>query len=197
MTTAPGISGSWTTARPLQLPRRKPVPLIVTGRHQRYRVQTAAWLDRHRIQVERLVMRDWEWGAGGFDREAVARFKADRLRETQLPYFAESDPWQAARIADLSGRRVICPAAGRVLLPPKAPPVATVPPPPTVPPPRPSIRSQHDEIQAALACPHRTKCGCNAADCAAGKGPAESPNRVDLDWCRRCPETRARLEATA
>ena len=46
-------------AEPLYLPRRRPVPLIVTARLERYRSQTEQWLARWGIQCERLVMGPW------------------------------------------------------------------------------------------------------------------------------------------
>lgn len=111
------------TAKPLYLPRRAVVPLIVTGRHERWRAETVAWLDRHGVQFERLVMRDFEatdWI------EDVSRFKASHYTASDCKLFAESESDQAKRIAQLSGRPVLCPVLGRVLKVPRAPDPARV-----------------------------------------------------------------------
>lgn len=107
-------------ARPLYLPRRSQVPLVVTARHERYRPETVAWLDRHGISVARLVMRDWdcpdeEWV------QRVASWKGEHYVQSSLPLFAESEPAQAELIARTAGKPVLCPAAGRVFRPPARP----------------------------------------------------------------------------
>jgi uncharacterized HAD superfamily protein len=105
------------SAAPLFLPRRLPVPLIVTGRHERYRPQTVAWLARQRVRVERLVMRDWD---GAHDPMRIAGFKARHYAASACGLFAESELAQAERINHLTGKPVLCPAAGRVY-PPRDP----------------------------------------------------------------------------
>jgi hypothetical protein len=104
------------TISPLYLPRRRRVPLIVTARHVAYEPETRAWLDRHGVAVDRLVMRD-RGGPGdhGHDPDAVARWKARHYREGRCTLFAESDPVQAEIIARESGKSVLCPAAGRAI----------------------------------------------------------------------------------
>lgn len=110
-------------ATPLHLPRRRPVTVVATARHEKYRAETEAWLKRHRVEVKKLVMRDWDyperdrWGA-------VARWKAKVFREAGVSLIAESDSYQAHLIAGLTNRPVVCPAAGEVLTalgPPKTP----------------------------------------------------------------------------
>jgi hypothetical protein len=44
----------------------------------------------------------------------IARYKAEHFAASGLAYFVESDPVQAAEIARLTKRPVICPAAGEV-----------------------------------------------------------------------------------
>ena len=105
-------------AVPYLLPRRKPVPLIVTARHERYRTETAAWLARHGVQAAEIVFRDFDYVPRRGFVEQVAEFKARVFRERpQLKYFLESDPPQAERIAQLSGKASLCPAAGRMFRP--------------------------------------------------------------------------------
>lgn len=104
-------------AKPLHLPRRKPIPLIVTARHERFRSVTEAWLDRHGVRAQRLIMRDWSYANGQHDSSAIARWKAEHYKRSGLSLFAESDPTQARLIAELAKKPVLCPAAGRVIRP--------------------------------------------------------------------------------
>jgi hypothetical protein len=104
-------------AKPLHLPRRKPIPLIVTARHERFRHITESWLDRHGVRAQRLIMRDWPYANGRHDTSAIARWKADHYKRSGLSLFAESDPTQARLIAELTKKPVLCPAAGRVIRP--------------------------------------------------------------------------------
>lgn len=103
-------------ADPLYLPRRLPVPLIVTGRHESARGATQDWLDHWGVRVERLVMRGFD-GPDEYDLGRIAALKAEHYAASACVLFAESDPWQAERIRDLTGRPVLCPAAGRVFPP--------------------------------------------------------------------------------
>jgi orotate phosphoribosyltransferase len=107
------------SARPRYYIRRTAIPLIVTARLEKYRAQTLAWLARHGMQVEQLVMGPWRDNAerAGAD---IAAFKAQHFRaflqrrhRIRPPLFIESDPRQARRIAELSKGIVVCPAAGR------------------------------------------------------------------------------------
>jgi hypoxanthine phosphoribosyltransferase len=154
-----------TEAPPLYLPRRHPIPLIVTARPESVRAETLDWLDRHGLTCERLVMRDWDWNGSEWDGARVARFKADHFGRSGLPMFAESDPGQAATIAEITGKVVLCPAAGRVFAPA-----------------RPSVA----EVQAVQArqrrCSSLTRGGCNCY-C------SRIERRPDV-WtdCRKCPQ---------
>lgn len=104
------------SAAPLYLPRREEIPLIVTGRHESVRKETEAWLAKWRIRVRKMVM--WPGGDLLADHDgvlAVSRYKAKHYAaaaETML--FIESDPLQALEIAELTGKLVLCPIAGRV-----------------------------------------------------------------------------------
>jgi hypoxanthine phosphoribosyltransferase len=163
-----------TEAPPLYLPRRHPIPLIVTARPESVRAETLDWLDRHGLTCERLIMRDWEWNGSEWDGARVARFKADHFGRSGLPMFAESDPFQAQTIAEITGKVVLCPAAGRVFAPA-----------------RPSVA----EVQAVQArqrrCPSLTRGGCNCY-C------SRLERRPDV-WtdCRPCPELPSVLASPA
>jgi uncharacterized HAD superfamily protein len=79
---------------------------IVTGRMERYRAATVAWLDRAGIRYGELDMApdDQQHSV-----EAHAKRKADWLAaHPECLLFVESHPRQAARIAELTGRAVVC-----------------------------------------------------------------------------------------
>ena len=104
-------------ARPLYLVRKKPITLIVTARLEKYRPQTMAWMDRWGISAKKLVMGPWA-DIEDRRRDDIAAWKAESLkrffstRDRISPkFFIESDPKQAQRIAELTGRLVVCPSA--------------------------------------------------------------------------------------
>lgn len=133
-------------AAPLYLPRRAAAPLIATGRHESTRAATQSWLDHWGVRVDQLVMRDFD-APEVFDRERIAAFKARHYSASRCELFAESDPWQAERIRDLTGRPVLCPAAERVF-----PPSTTRPSPPTEDaPPLPSLAAMVAGVASAIA----------------------------------------------
>lgn len=107
------------TARPLYLPRRTTLPLIVTARLEKYRQQTEDWLRRHNVTVDRLVMGPWATLAERSQAD-IAEFKAKHFAEFQKekhtvrpPLFIESDPGLAQRIARAAKGVVVCPAVGK------------------------------------------------------------------------------------
>jgi len=104
------------TATPLYLPRQVPIPLIVTARIEKYRAETEAWMHRQGIRWTKLVMHP----AGSTrerEQDDIAAYKAkhymawaSKHRPAPGPImFIESDDRQAQRIAQISGRMVICP----------------------------------------------------------------------------------------
>lgn len=115
--TDPAYKNHLAHAAPLYLPRKWPA-IIVTARCERYRGETLDWLERHRVTCRELVMWPGDPEARWATPEAVAQWKADvlkRLRRTgNIHFYAESDPRQAAIIAESAKMPVICPAAGRV-----------------------------------------------------------------------------------
>ena len=108
-------------ARPLYLPRKAPVPLIVTARVERYRAETEDWLRRHGVQWHRLVMHP---AATTRERErhSVADYKAQHFgawarihRPRPAPLmFVESDPRQARQIHERTGQMTVCPHTAEV-----------------------------------------------------------------------------------
>ena len=108
-------------AKPLYVPRKVPVPLIVTARIERYREETEKWLRRHGINFNKLVMHPAATLAER-NRDDIAAYKAKHFgawAATHTPrpaplLFIESEDWQARRISKLTGQMVVCPSTGRV-----------------------------------------------------------------------------------
>jgi hypothetical protein len=105
-------------AVPLYLPRRGPIPAIISARPERVRGLCLEWLERYGITAERLILRDGPSSLEGWSEERIARWKAERFLELdpRPALFAESSPAQAGVIALETLRPVICPAAGRVVV---------------------------------------------------------------------------------
>ena len=98
-------------AKPRWLPRALAIPLIVTGRLEKYRAVTEEWLSKWGVRYDRLIMspaRSWQ------ERGDIAQMKAAAYAGSQCGFFFESDPDQAARIFAAVKRPVICPPAERV-----------------------------------------------------------------------------------
>jgi len=159
--------------QPLYLPRRARVPLIVTGRHESARGETLAWLDRWGVRVDQLVMRDFD-EPHHIDRHRIAALKAEHYGRSGCVLFAESDEWQAQRINVLTGRAVLCPAAGRVF-PPRVPPPAD---------PRPAPTTRDPALlELVRQCPDRSNTGrpCRCTWRCRGTGEI-----VSLETCLSC-----------
>lgn len=104
-------------ARPLMLPRMNPIKLVVTGRVERWRPETEAWLAKRGVRVERLVMHPAAT-AGERDRAGdVAAMKGREFAASRCGIFIESDPRQCGTIHEVSGKVVICPATEGVWQP--------------------------------------------------------------------------------
>lgn len=108
-------------AKPLYLPRKEPIPLIVTARIEKYRKQTEDWLRRHGVRWNRLVMHPAK-STRERERDDVVAYKSKHFakwakthRPTPPPLaFIESEDWQAKGIAKRTGLMTICPASGKV-----------------------------------------------------------------------------------
>lgn len=110
------------SVKPLYLPRKTAVPLIVTARIEKYRGITMDWLNRHKIKVKKLVMHPAATLAER-ERDDIAAFKAREFTAWKRSHrvigpppvmFIESDDRQAKRIAQLSGGMVVSPHAAKV-----------------------------------------------------------------------------------
>jgi uncharacterized HAD superfamily protein len=93
------------------LPRKHPIPLIVTGRLERFRAETEEWLKRHRVKWDKLVMHPADKAS---ERKNVGEWKGRIFAESRCGFFVESDPRQAPTIAEVSGKPVICPVQEKV-----------------------------------------------------------------------------------
>jgi hypothetical protein len=103
-------------ARPLYVPRRCQVPLIVTARIERYRPETEDWLRRHGIAWHRLVMHPAKT-LKERQRDNIAAYKAKHYAAWAAKHkaapgpiiFFESEDRQAREIARHAKLMVVCP----------------------------------------------------------------------------------------
>jgi hypothetical protein len=82
--------------------------MIITGRGEQYRHYSEKWLKKWGMSVKKLIMKQDK------DSRTIPEYKADEYRKSRLDIYVESCPVQAEEICKLSGKRVICPHAGRV-----------------------------------------------------------------------------------
>jgi orotate phosphoribosyltransferase len=102
--------------------RRVKIPLIVTARLEKYRTETMAWLDRHGIRADKIIMGPWQDNRERA-RANIGEWKGKhfiefmhRRHHVKPPMFIESEERQAREIARVSGGVVVCPAAGRCFI---------------------------------------------------------------------------------
>jgi uncharacterized HAD superfamily protein/adenine/guanine phosphoribosyltransferase-like PRPP-binding protein len=94
-------------ALPLFGPTRK-IGWLVTSRLEKYRALTEAWLAKHGIEYDRLIMLDLPSKAERQRLGVHGSFKADFYRKSDAILFIESEHQQAVKIAKLSGKPVLC-----------------------------------------------------------------------------------------
>ena len=94
-------------ARPLLGPTRK-IGWLVTSRLEKYRKLTEAWLAKHEIKYDHLIMLDLPSKAERQRLGAHGSFKAEFYRKSDAILFIESEHEQALKIAKLSGKPVLC-----------------------------------------------------------------------------------------
>jgi orotate phosphoribosyltransferase len=97
------LSGS----RPRHIPSVK-VRWLVTSRLEKYRRETEAWLERHRVCYEQLLMLDLPDQTTRIATKGGPVFKAQQYRRSGARLFIESDPKQASFIAEQAQNYVIC-----------------------------------------------------------------------------------------
>lgn len=103
----PGYEAFLRDAQPLFLPG-KPVGWVVTSRLERYRPQTEAWLEHHKVAHRNLLMLDYPDGATRRQMGTHSAFKADVYRRTGAMLFLESSVRQSIEIAELARKDVVC-----------------------------------------------------------------------------------------
>lgn len=92
------------SASPLIVPTY-PVGWIVTARLEKWRPQTEAWLRRHGVQWNNLVMMNAP-NPEARNRIGIAKWKAEQMLKTDAKMFIESDDEQARKISEMTGRKV-------------------------------------------------------------------------------------------
>lgn len=96
------------TASPLYYPDKGYVPLIITGRHEKYRDITDKWLKRNDILYGSMVMRDFEIPLTDYA-DLIALYKAKAYKEYGYDLFVESRLRQAKIIQKETDKPVFCP----------------------------------------------------------------------------------------
>lgn len=94
-----------------------PVGHLVTGRFERYRAQTEAWLAQHGIQYGELHMLPDTTPALRTANRLHSRHKAAVYQQTRSRLFIESSPVEAREIAALTGHAVYCTDTRRMVYP--------------------------------------------------------------------------------
>lgn len=100
--------------KPLYLPVRRPIPLIITGRSELHRESSQAWLDRHGVKCNEMIMRP-DNVAG--DSQSIGRWKGQIYTQASVTLFVESESDQARLIAAIANKPVLCMACKHVIRP--------------------------------------------------------------------------------
>ncbi len=103
-------------AAPLYRPTRR-IGCLVTSRLEKYRPQTEAWLERHGVQYDRLVMLDLPSAEERRRQGVHGTFKGEVYRDSKAMLFIESEEEQALAIARIAGKPVLSIASQRVIAP--------------------------------------------------------------------------------
>ncbi|HTJ97707.1 MAG TPA: phosphoribosyltransferase family protein [Rhodocyclaceae bacterium] len=94
-------------ADPLILPSYK-IHSLVTNRLSKYRAHTEAWLARHGVEYDNLIMVDLPSAAERQRLGVHSTHKAKYYRDSGLDFFIESDCKQAREIAKITQKSVYC-----------------------------------------------------------------------------------------
>lgn len=115
-----------SNARRLYSTKRR-IGTLVTSRLEKYRESTETWLAANGIEYEKLVMLDLPSKA---ERQRLAvhgSFKAEYYRQSDAMLFIESENKQAIKIAQLSGKPVLCLETHQLITPDLASLLAQLP----------------------------------------------------------------------
>lgn len=91
----------------LHVPTQR-IGTLVTSRLEKYRAQTEDWLSRNNIQYEKLIMLDLPSKAERQRLGVHGTFKGEIYKSSDARLFIESEPAQAEKIAEISGKPVFC-----------------------------------------------------------------------------------------
>ncbi len=105
----------------LFLPTKK-IGYLVTNRLEKYRAHTEAWLAKHNVKYNQLIMCDLPSKEARLKANNHGGFKASVYTQFDGFLFIESSQGQAQQIANLSGKAVYCMDTRRMIYP--APTVA-------------------------------------------------------------------------
>lgn len=100
-------------AIPLHLTKRVAHSLC-TMRINRWRPQTEEWLAQHQVKYGDLIMCPCRTAQARRDVGKYGEWKGQQYKDSSATLFIESNKTQAAAIADVSGKPVICMGNGRV-----------------------------------------------------------------------------------
>lgn len=89
-------------------PLRRPIHSIVSSRMEKYRPQTESWLSTHNVPYNHLILTNYRSASERQKDHRYAELKAEYYKSVNCLYFIESDSGQAKKIADLTGKPVIC-----------------------------------------------------------------------------------------
>jgi uncharacterized HAD superfamily protein/adenine/guanine phosphoribosyltransferase-like PRPP-binding protein len=103
-------------AAPLYKPTAR-IARLVTSRLEKYRPQTEAWLERHGIQYDELVMLDLPSAAERRRLGVHASYKGKVYRDSKAMLFIESEYRQAVEIAQISGKPVLSIEGHQIITP--------------------------------------------------------------------------------
>lgn len=93
------------------------IKCLVTCRLEKYRRLTEAWLQRHGIKYERLIMLDLPDAASRRQMACHGEFKGRVYRAVDALLFVESSHRQAIEIAELAGKAVLSVEAQQMVYP--------------------------------------------------------------------------------
>ncbi|QQE12446.1 phosphoribosyltransferase [Planctomycetota bacterium] len=94
-------------ATPLNIPTQ-PIGALVTNRLEKYRKETEAWLTKHHIVYDQLIMLDLPDAATRQKLNAHAKFKADFYSKSNYTLFIESCNSQSLEISKIAGKSIYC-----------------------------------------------------------------------------------------
>lgn len=105
-----------SNAPALHLPTYR-VHSLVTNRLEKYRPETQAWLARHGVEYDHLIMLDLPSKEERLRQNRHASHKADYYRQSGCRLFIESEVGQSTSITRLTGKPVYCVDSQQMMTP--------------------------------------------------------------------------------